>query len=55
MFFVLIGIGRLLGADYRRTDNQLVPYRSISRPVCVVMDPRHTLQKLAPQTSMPDF
>ena len=29
-FFVLIDIGRLLGADYQPADNRPVPYRCIS-------------------------
>jgi len=27
-----LAIGRLLGADYRPTDNRPVPYRCISKP-----------------------
>jgi len=30
MFFVLIGIGRLLGTDYLPTNNRPVPYWCIS-------------------------
>jgi len=29
-FFALISISRVLGTDYRTTDNQPVPYRCIS-------------------------